>query len=293
MILMTTPPKENEPGQQFVMDPELIAEMVRLNRQGAFLTEGMGGVLSEQQDISSLHRVLDLACGPGEWALEVAFQYPGIQVIGLDISETMIEYAQAQAEQMGVPAQFQKQNVLAHPLPFPGESFDLINMRFAFAFMFPKDWPPLLSECKRLLRTGGIIRLTECERAMTNSPAIERYARLWVEGFDRAGRTFAPNGVHYGLLPMLKPLVKDSGFVGINHVAYMVDISSDTGEPHDSFFENILTLFKDGMPFLRRMGYAQDDLDRLYDEVQVVQNQSDFYGYWPLMTIWACKPEQK
>ena len=42
--------------------------------------------------------MLDLACGPGGWACEVARLYPQIDVIGVDISEKMMRYARAHAQ---------------------------------------------------------------------------------------------------------------------------------------------------------------------------------------------------
>src|SRR6266567_6609093 len=43
-------------------------------------------------------RVLDIGCGPGSWVLDVAFQYPDMSVIGLDIDENAVNYAMARRE---------------------------------------------------------------------------------------------------------------------------------------------------------------------------------------------------
>jgi ubiquinone/menaquinone biosynthesis C-methylase UbiE len=59
------------------------------------ITKGMGGLFSERSDLSGVHRILDAACGPGGWALEVAFTYPEIEVVGFDISRAMIDYARS------------------------------------------------------------------------------------------------------------------------------------------------------------------------------------------------------
>ncbi len=37
--------------------------------------------------LSQVHLVLDLACGPGGWAIDVARAYPNIDVMGVDISQ--------------------------------------------------------------------------------------------------------------------------------------------------------------------------------------------------------------
>src|SRR5437763_7488052 len=78
-------------------DPKNVAEMARLLGQDRLITKGMGGLFSERFDLSGIHRILDIACGPGGWALEVASTYPEIKVVGVDVSQVMIAHANAQA----------------------------------------------------------------------------------------------------------------------------------------------------------------------------------------------------
>src|SRR5258708_3157755 len=63
----------NQPGQTpfegYVIDAENAAEMARLLLQDQLLTRAMGGPLAEQVDMSQVHRVLDIGCGPGGWVL--------------------------------------------------------------------------------------------------------------------------------------------------------------------------------------------------------------------------------
>ncbi len=82
----------------YVLDPESAAEMARLLDQDLLATKHMGGLLTERPDFANIHRVLDIACGPGGWVQEVAFTHPEIEVIGIDISQAMIQYARAQMD---------------------------------------------------------------------------------------------------------------------------------------------------------------------------------------------------
>ena len=102
------PPKSNV----YISDPESGAEMARLIDQDRLVTKGMGGLFPERSnDFSGIHRVLDGACGPGGWALEIAFKYPEIEVVGFDVSQAMIDYANAQARVQGLEnASFQVMN---------------------------------------------------------------------------------------------------------------------------------------------------------------------------------------
>lgn len=88
---------QRQTGDYFI-NQELVEEIVRLNRQAALVTQEMGGVLAEQAEPAVFNDVLDLACEPGEWAMQAARSFLHFQVVGVDKSRRMIAYAQAQAE---------------------------------------------------------------------------------------------------------------------------------------------------------------------------------------------------
>src|SRR5579875_18431 len=57
----------------YVIDSEEAAELARLMQQDRILTEALGGLFPEGRLLPEDGCLLDLACGPGGWALEVAF----------------------------------------------------------------------------------------------------------------------------------------------------------------------------------------------------------------------------
>jgi SAM-dependent methyltransferase len=133
---MAPAPEQNHEG--YVVDAESAAEMARLIRQEQALSQAMGGIFSTEIDLSHVNRIVDLACGPGYWALEVAYAYSDLEVVGIDISERMINYASAQARiQNRQNIHFQTGNILA-PLPFEDASFDFVNARLIVGFMKPE-----------------------------------------------------------------------------------------------------------------------------------------------------------
>src|SRR2546429_7102739 len=86
----------------YILDSESSAEMARLVRQDRLITQGMGGLFPERSDLTGIARVLDIGCGPGGWVIEVAFNHPNVQVVGIDISQIMIQYARIHAELQGL-----------------------------------------------------------------------------------------------------------------------------------------------------------------------------------------------
>lgn len=75
-----------------------------------------------------MRNVLDMACGPGQWAIDAAEHYPGLAVTGIDSSKLMTEYARAHTNNLE-NIQFLEMDI-TQPLDFADQSFDVINARF-------------------------------------------------------------------------------------------------------------------------------------------------------------------
>lgn len=192
----------------YFINQELLEEMVRLNRQAYLVTREMGGVLPEPLYGPTSQDVLDLACGPGEWVMQMASSYPHLHhVVGVDKSQRMIAYANAQAEAEEIhEASFRVMDV-TQPLDFPDHSFSLVNGRFLLSFMRREQWPFLLSECSRILRPGGVLYITEQESGYTNDPVYQRYIDVWGEACRKAGHAFAFTPAYIGVTVMLKQIM--------------------------------------------------------------------------------------
>src|SRR6266567_5083741 len=86
----------------YIIDAENAAEIARLMVQDRVVTEAMGGVLPEQTGLAQIFQVLDVACGPGGWLLDLVKEYSHVRGVGVDVSRLMMEYATVQAEQQGL-----------------------------------------------------------------------------------------------------------------------------------------------------------------------------------------------
>jgi len=96
--------------------------------------------------------MLDLACGPGIYSRPFAQKLSRGYIVGLDLSEPMLDYASSRARDQGLD------NLLfihgnAQELPFPDNEFDVVNCCGAI-HLFP-DLPRALSEIRRVLKPGG------------------------------------------------------------------------------------------------------------------------------------------
>lgn len=271
-------------------DPESAAEMARLLEQDRLITTGMGGLFSERADLTGIGRLLDVACGPGGWALQIARSYPGIEVVGIDISRTMIDYATAQARQQGLNnASFRVMDI-RQALAFPAASFDLVNARF-LNFLPASAWLPLMQEFGRITRAGGVIRLTESEWwYYSSSPALETLNSLLIRALKQQGDSFSQSGRFTGVLPMLGSFLHQAGCVTVNYRPHVIDYSF--GSPaSEGLRRDAAAVFQLFQPFLVRTGVAtQAEVDQLYQQMRAEMQREDFRGLLFPLTAWGQKP---
>jgi SAM-dependent methyltransferase len=275
---MTETGDSSKRGNVYISDSESGAEMARLIDQDRLVTRGMGGLFPERSnDFTGIHRVLDGACGPGGWALEIAYSYPEIEVVGFDVSQAMIDYANAQARVQGLDnASFKVMNLLK-PLDFPDSSFDLVNVRFV-NFLPAATWPQFVRELARITRPEGFIRLTESEWwYYSTSPTLETLNSMVIKAIQVQGG-YSQTGRFTGILPILGGLLRDVGCINIKLVSHVIDFSFGT-EAYEGFRRDASVVFKLFQPFIIRMGVAtQEELDRLYDQMLLEMLREDFRG---------------
>jgi SAM-dependent methyltransferase len=278
------PPREDT----YVIDPESGTETARLINQDHLVTKHIGSLFPQGVDPSTLHQVLDLACGPGGWVLDAAFAYPKMELIGVDISQAMIKYAQARAwSQRLNNATFQVMNVL-QPLDFDDGMFDFVNARFLTGLMSPGAWPGLLQECKRVLRPGGIVRLMESEDfGITNSPAIEQFTHLSIKAGRKLGRAFFAEGRFAGTMAMLGRLLRGSGFQDVHQQSFIIDWSADA-EDHYSLYDDIKVVLLLLRPFLLLAEViSAENFDALYQQALLEMDSPDFVAMMLYVTAWG------
>lgn len=290
---METPINPSQNQSTYFINPEEAGETARLLLQDRLVTKEMGGVFPEEIDPIQFQLVLDLACGPGGWACDVARLYPQIDVIGVDISEKMIRYAQAHAQAQRLEnASFQVMNVI-NPLEFPNAAFDFVNARLLSGFMPKTVWPSFVQECIRVTRPGGVIRLTEGEWQFANTPAFERIGDMLTQAMWQDGKSFSPDGKRVGATMMIAQFLKEYGLSNIQRHAYTLDFSFGT-EAHETTYQNFMMGYPLLAPFLVKMGVVtKEDYDQLCNQLSIEMQMPAFRGLWFLLSVWGNKSFEK
>ena len=284
-----TSPDSSEPSNKYIVDTELSTELARLIEQDKLLTRAMGGLLPEGPDLSSAEQMLDVACGPGKWAIDLAFTYPGIEIIGVDLNANTINYANALAASRGLTNVTFEVMDIKKPLAFEDNTFDLINARSIVGLMDQASWPPLLAECKRILKPGGIVRITEGEAIVTNSTALQRLNNLLTQTMHMQGRTFSVDGNSFGIAYILGTLLRTTGFEKIEKRPFILDSSYGT-ELHYSGCKDGETLFPLLKPFFLKSGLVtEEEFDHLYQMMLIETLGDDFTSITFGLTTWGRK----
>lgn len=98
-------------------------------------------------------RVLDLGCGPGNTAIEMARVRPDARIVGLDLAPKMLEVAEAETRRAKLSQGISYVLADATALPFAENTFD-VTTGHSFLYLV-SDRAGVLREAYRVLRRGG------------------------------------------------------------------------------------------------------------------------------------------
>jgi ubiquinone/menaquinone biosynthesis C-methylase UbiE len=209
--------------------------------------------------------------------------------VGVDVNPHMIEYARQQAAAQHVEdrIEFHVMDALSH-LRFPTDSFGLVNVRFALSFVRTWEWPGVLREFLRVVRPGGVVRLTDEEVIhQSNSPASMRFCQMLLEALFHAGYLFTQEST--GLTGHLAPLLSQHGCQQVQTRVYALQYRAGTSEGQ-RYVEDGLRVFRTLRPFLRKWGGMSEDYEALGEQMREELHQPDFCATWHLLTAWGEKP---
>ncbi|KAL0075687.1 S-adenosyl-L-methionine-dependent methyltransferase [Phycomyces blakesleeanus] len=216
-------------------------EMDRLVGQHFALKSLFNGNFLDDPEISALFEngceILDVGCGPGTWIMDVATDFPACQCTGIDMSEVFPNIIRPSN------VSFQGGNVLER-LPFPDNTFDLVNIRLFILALRKEEWLQVVKEIFRVLKPGGFIQSTECSMLdVGNEFVLHVGAAIIEEMIDR--------GQEPRILGLFPDVLKEAQFERItqdNRVAHL----SKPDHINREFLWDMINIFKSAQAFLSK-----------------------------------------
>ncbi|KAF8066918.1 S-adenosyl-L-methionine-dependent methyltransferase [Lyophyllum atratum] len=133
-------------------------ELARLNNQHLLLKMLIGGNYTGaiKEHLAYVpgkeQTILDLGCGTGAWAMDMATDFPHCSVVGADVAPMDVGLA---PENLRIDVCDANKGLTI----YKNNQFDLVNARMIA--MGIKDYPSLIGEISRTLKTGGFLQLQE------------------------------------------------------------------------------------------------------------------------------------
>ncbi|MDX2143428.1 MAG: class I SAM-dependent methyltransferase [Rhodospirillaceae bacterium] len=121
-------------------------------------------------------RVLDMGCTTGNSTLAWAEEYPDAEIHGIDVGESVLRYAHARAEAMGVAVHFSQQN--AEATTFPDGYFDVVVSHIIMHETSTPAVPRIFAESRRILRDGGVMMHMDNPR-LKELPPFDAFLAEW------------------------------------------------------------------------------------------------------------------
>ncbi len=142
--------------------------------------------------------ILDLASGTADLAILLAKRNPQTHIIGMDISEKMLEIGKEKVKQQHLENQIELRLGNASSLPFEDACFDAVTV--AFGIRNFEDLSQGLSEISRVTKSGGQICILEF--SMPERFPIKQLYRLYFRHLlPRIGKWVSKDEHAYSYLP--------------------------------------------------------------------------------------------
>ena len=117
------------------------------------------GKLLDEARIQAGHRLLDIGCGTGTFAIAIKRRYPDVQVVGLDPDPKALARGHLKAERAGLSLQLDRG--YAEALPYPDGSFDRVFSTLTLHHLPIRAKRHALREARRVLRSGGSLHVLD------------------------------------------------------------------------------------------------------------------------------------
>lgn len=129
--------------------------------------------------------VLDVGCGPGTVTVDLAARVAPGKVVGIDLSDTVIEEARSYAAERGVAnVSFLAGDV--HDADLPAASFDVVHAHQVLQHL--PDPVATLGRMKQLVKPGGIVAVRDSDYAAKAWAPIDDRLTTWLSVYREVAR---------------------------------------------------------------------------------------------------------
>lgn len=227
-------------------------------------------------------RVLDVGCGTGEFTRRVADWGPQLEVLGVDILASSVEYARAKHAALAPRLRFETDD--AFHLARPDGHFDLVTCRHVLQAV--PEPQRVLAELVRVARPGGWVHVLSEDYSMLHmmSGPLDP-DRLWREGpvaFTRRTGTDARLGRRtWSLMKALRLEALQVDYVIV-----------DTLRVPRETFADIMRAWRDGyaQPLADGSTVTEAEFREHFDQVIASILDPDDYAVWMVPIISGRKP---
>lgn len=181
-------------------------------------------------DTASPLQILDVACGTGDFTIEIATKAAsGSKITGIDLSEGMMKIGREKIRKAGIEAELVQGD--CEELPYGSNTFDRISVGFGVRNFEHLDIG--LKEMNRVLKQGG--KLVILELSVPSNPFIRWCYKLYflkilpaiggrVSG-DRSAYEYLPASVlNFPLPEKFIPMMRQAGFNDVIHKSLTLGI---------------------------------------------------------------------
>ncbi|KDQ21624.1 hypothetical protein BOTBODRAFT_26057 [Botryobasidium botryosum FD-172 SS1] len=230
------------------------------------------------KDVPGVYKaILDLGCGTGVWAVEMARQYPHCDVVGVDL-------APVQSKDRPDNCRIEVDDINLGLEHFYGQ-FDLVHARLISSGI--KDYHSLVDQISQIVRPGGLFIAIECEFIVYDEhkvylpphPLGHPQHAWFVHFFSHLSKAMRARLGNIDAAPLLGSWLADHhAFEEVETIEELVPTGPwfppNTDEGHRMNHvaklvqDDLITALASGRPLLLSNGMPSDEVDSLIDNTR-------------------------
>jgi ubiquinone/menaquinone biosynthesis C-methylase UbiE len=191
--------------------------------------------------------ILDVACGTGRWALDMARRFPRAAVVAFDINRDLIERVLSDPELPG-NCTFVVADALK-PFEFTDGNFDFVMARANSSYIPIPQWPSVVAEMARVTGSGGWVELRDFGLVRSESPALTSLTDLFA-------RMAAMRPIYPGAGAQLADFLRAAGLREVKARTVTVRVGRRTTRGGRLMLTDYLSLLERVTPLIAQMGLA-------------------------------------